>query len=63
MDPNNQKATEGLNNIGRSVSTSKRDSYYVSTGESSSFASQGLSASDHDPDPESDTDPWPTIDF
>lgn len=65
LDPNNQRATEGLNNIGRSMSMclNKRDSYYVSTGESSSYVSQGLSASDHDPDPESDTEQWPTIDF
>lgn len=63
MDPNNQKAIEGLNNIGRSMSNSKRDSYYVSAGESSSYVSQGLSTSEHDPDAESDTEQWPTVDF
>lgn len=63
LDPDNQKASDGLNSIGRSTSVSKRDSYYMSAGESSSYVSQGLSTSDHDQDAESDTEQWPAIDL
>lgn len=60
LDPSNQRAIEGLNNIGRSA---KSDSnYYISVvGENSSFASQDPSVpSDHDVDVESDSDLWPS---
>lgn len=61
LDPENQRAIEGLSNIGRSLSGNKLDSsYYVSAvGDSSTFNSQAQSQSDHDQDQESDTDPWP----
>lgn len=61
LDPDNQRAVEGLNNLGRSPSASKLDSsYYMSAGgDSSTFNSQGQSQSDHEQDQESDTDPWP----
>lgn len=61
LDPEHQRALEGLNNIGRSLSGSKLDSsYYVSAiGDTSTFNSQAQSQSDHDQDQESDTDPWP----
>lgn len=59
LDPTNQRATEGLNNIGRSLSLSKRDSYYTCVAGETSYASQGTNSSDHEVDPESDTDPWP----
>ncbi|CAH0554575.1 unnamed protein product [Brassicogethes aeneus] len=54
LDPNNQRATEGLNNIGR---VSLRDSYY-SCGDASYNSTQATTSSDHEADPESDTDPW-----
>ncbi|RZC31825.1 TPR 11 domain containing protein [Asbolus verrucosus] len=57
LDPTNQRATEGLNNIGRNLSLSKRDSYYTCVGET--YTSQGTSASDQDVFLESDPDPWP----
>lgn len=62
LDPDNQRAIEGLNNIGRSPSASKVDSsYYISAiGDSSTFASQAQSQSDHDQDLESDSDAWPS---
>lgn len=53
MDPNNQRALEGLNNIGRPDS-----SYYVS-GEPSTYPSQPTAGSDHEADADSDTDHWP----
>lgn len=56
LDPTNQRATEGLNNIGRSLSLSKRDSYYTCVGGETSYNSQGTNSSDHEVDPESDTD-------
>ncbi|GJQ75763.1 putative anaphase-promoting complex subunit [Trypoxylus dichotomus] len=58
LDPSNQRAVEGLNNIGRSA---KMDSsYYISVvGESSSFASQDPSVPSDDVDVESDSDVWP----
>ncbi|KAJ8931903.1 hypothetical protein NQ314_015172 [Rhamnusium bicolor] len=59
LDPTNQRATEGLNNIGRSLSLSKRDSYYTCVAGETSYTSQGTNSSDHEVDPESDTDPWP----
>lgn len=59
LDPNNQRATEGLNNIGRSLSLSKRDSYYSCVAGETLYTSQGTNSSDHEVDPESDTDPWP----
>ncbi|KAJ8938708.1 hypothetical protein NQ318_007996 [Aromia moschata] len=59
LDPTNQRATEGLNNIGRSLSLSKRDSYYTCVGGETSYTPQGTNSSDHEVDPESDTDPWP----
>ncbi|KAI4460825.1 hypothetical protein MML48_5g00015466 [Holotrichia oblita] len=59
LDPSNQRAMEGLNNIGRSA---KMDSsYYISVvGESSSFASQDPSVPSDDVDVESDSDIWPS---
>ncbi|KAK9687581.1 Tetratricopeptide repeat [Popillia japonica] len=59
LDPSNQRAVEGLNNIGRSA---KMDSsYYISVvGESSSFASQDPSVPSDDVDVESDSDIWPS---
>ncbi|KAJ8920240.1 hypothetical protein NQ315_011901 [Exocentrus adspersus] len=62
LDPSNQRATEGLNNIGRSLSLGKRDSYYTCAAGETSYASQGTNPSDHEVDPESDTDPWPPTD-
>ncbi|CAH1170860.1 unnamed protein product [Phaedon cochleariae] len=59
LDPANQRANEGLNNIGRSLSLSKRDSYYTCVAGETSYISQGTNSSDHEVDPESDTDPWP----
>lgn len=63
LDSNNQRATEGLNNIGRSLSLSKRDSYYSCVAGETLYSSQGTNSSDHEVepelDPESDTDPWP----
>lgn len=59
LDPQNQRATEGLNNIGRNLSLSKRDSYYSCVGGETLYTPQGTNSSDHDVDPESDTDPWP----
>lgn len=59
LDSSNQRATEGLNNIGKTPGSNKRDSYYTSVGESSSYASQGPSASDHEQDADSDADTWP----
>lgn len=60
LDPNNQRATEGLNNIGRTMAQSKQESYY-SCGDIS-YGSQVSTCSDHEADPESDTDPWPAED-
>ncbi|XP_057662678.1 anaphase-promoting complex subunit 7 [Diorhabda carinulata] len=59
LDPTNQRSTEGLNNIGRSLSLSKRDSYYTCVAGETSYNSQGTNSSDHEVDPESDADPWP----
>nr|XP_023020055.1 anaphase-promoting complex subunit 7 [Leptinotarsa decemlineata] len=59
LDPTNQRANEGLNNIGRSLSLSKRESYYTCVAGETSYTSQGTNSSDHEADPESDTDAWP----
>ncbi|KAG5873680.1 Anaphase-promoting complex subunit 7, partial [Gonioctena quinquepunctata] len=59
LDPTNQRANEGLNNIGRSLSLSKRESYYTCVAGETSYTSQGTNSSDREVDPESDTDPWP----
>lgn len=59
LDPTNQRATEGLSNIGRSPSLSKRESYYSCVSGETLYTSQGTNSSDHEVDPESDTDPWP----
>ncbi|VEN35428.1 unnamed protein product, partial [Callosobruchus maculatus] len=65
LDPNNQKATEGLNNIGTSMSVSKIDSYYSSMFDGTSYQTPSSTAknnlSDHEADPESDTDAWPAV--
>lgn len=58
MDPNNQRATEGLNAIGGGVGLNKKDSYYR-TGETS-HNSQAANASDQEADAESDSDMWAT---
>jgi anaphase-promoting complex subunit 7 len=58
LDPNNQRATEGLNSIGRNLSLSKRDSYYTCVGETS-YTSPGTSEADEEIFPQNDTDPWP----
>lgn len=57
LDPQNQRATEGLNNIGRSLSLSKRDQYY-SCGDETPYNSRRTN-SDHEGDPESDNELWP----
>ncbi|CAG9836544.1 unnamed protein product [Diabrotica balteata] len=57
LDPTNQRATEGLNNIGRSLSLSKRDSYYTCVGGETTYNSQVTNSSDPDVDVES-VDPW-----
>lgn len=57
LDPNNQRASEGLNNIG-SCSLSRKESYYTCVGETS-YTSPGASASDDDIFIPNDTDPWP----
>lgn len=58
LDPHNQRATEGLNGLGRSPKL--ESSFYMSvTGESSSYASQGPSIPTDELD-ESDSDPWPS---
>ncbi|XP_066247713.1 anaphase-promoting complex subunit 7 [Euwallacea similis] len=56
LDPQNQRATEGLNNIGTSVSVSKKDVFYSCADES---CSSRRTNSDHEADAESDTDLWP----
>ncbi|CAH1963459.1 unnamed protein product [Acanthoscelides obtectus] len=66
LDPNNQKATEGLNSIGTTTSAKKMDSYYSSMFDGSSYQPTPSSAaknnlSDHEADPESDTDAWPAV--
>lgn len=58
LDPNNQRAIEGLNNLSESLSTSKRDSYYTARDESPTFACQASNVSDREPDAESDSDIW-----
>lgn len=60
LDPNNQRATEGLNCIGRNLSLNKRESsYYTCVGETS-YTSPGTSASEDDIFVQNDTDSWPT---
>lgn len=61
IDPQNQRALEGINNIGRSPPTNKMDSnYYMSVeGESTTYTSQPQTGSDHEGDGDSDTDHWP----
>lgn len=59
LDPANQRATEGLNAIGRNLSLSKRESYYTCAGETS-YTSPGTSASEDDIFVPTDSDPWPT---
>nr|CAI5840221.1 unnamed protein product [Callosobruchus analis] len=66
LDPNNQKATEGLNNIGTSMSAKKIDSYYSSMFDGTPYQQTPSSTaknnlSDHEADPESDTDAWPAV--
>ncbi|CAG9858903.1 unnamed protein product [Phyllotreta striolata] len=57
LDPTNQRATEGLNNIGRSLTMSKRDSYYTCVGGETSYCnSQGTNSLDLDGEAESDTE-------
>lgn len=62
LDPDNQRAIEGLNNIGRSLPRMNLEStfYTSAVGDTSTFNSQAQSQSDHDQDQESDTDPWPS---
>ena len=66
MDPTNQRAIEGLNNMGRPQSSKMDTNYYTPVGgENSSYVSQGTNiSSDHDNDAESDSDAWvPPSDF
>ncbi|KAL1494829.1 hypothetical protein ABEB36_010357 [Hypothenemus hampei] len=55
LDPQNQRASEGLNNIGRNHSLSTRDRYYTCVDES---CSSRRTNSDHEVDAESDTELW-----
>ncbi|KAF5308497.1 hypothetical protein FQR65_LT06162 [Abscondita terminalis] len=61
LDPQNERALEGINNIGRSPPANKMDSnYYMSVeGESTPYTSQAQTGSDHEGDGDSDTDHWP----
>lgn len=61
LDSQNQRALEGINNIGRSPPSNKMDSsYYMSMGgESTTYTSQAPTGSDHEADADSDTDQWP----
>ncbi|KAF5291187.1 hypothetical protein FQA39_LY14429 [Lamprigera yunnana] len=61
LDPQNQRAIDGINNIGRSPPPNKMDTnYYMSAeGESTTYTSQAPTGSDHEADADSDTEQWP----
>ncbi|XP_018321231.1 anaphase-promoting complex subunit 7 [Agrilus planipennis] len=61
IDPSNQKALEGMDNIGCSINTSKVEStcYVTAHGDSNTYPSQAETTQDNEGDPDSDTDNWP----